>query len=394
MNELILVPQPAEIDGDDHVRRCSVIRRDNGVNLSEKELWFRLPCSIALPDDSDCDSYLLAVFMDALKEGRRIVVHGSVSGALLSNLVEYQSVWHKWLPDIYRVVDIQVDRVREGVCPAAGAISAFSGGVDATFTVWRHSQKKWSYRSQDIKLSAFVHGFDIPLTNGDAFASAFARARETLRDLNIELFPIATNCKEISCVSWEHYFVSALVSVLINFKRVAGVCLIGSGGDYNGFVIPLGSSPMTDYLLGSEEFIVMHDGASHNRTEKVKEISEWRKGVDNLRVCWEGELKDRNCGKCEKCLRTKLNFLASGGAVPDCLAGGDMAFSTIRLKNTSQYKELKSICHEARKNGVQGAWLAEVEKVLKDYAADHIPYSTKSLFMALAKRIKRKLLLV
>jgi len=391
MKEMILLPQPVEINGDDHVRRCVVNRVGDGTHDSQKELWFRLPCSITLPEESDCDSYLLAVFMDALKEGRRIVVKGSVSGVLLSNLIEYQAVWHKWLPGVYGIVDIHVDLVRESGSPTPGAVSAFSGGVDAAFTVWRHSQKKWSYRSQDIKLGVFVHGFDIPLADADAFASAFARSKETLRDLSIKLFPIATNCRDISSVSWEHSFASALVAALSNFKRTAGICLVGSGGDYNNLVIPWGSSPISDHLLGSDEFCVLHDGASHSRTEKVKEISAWKKGVENLRVCWEGELKDRNCGKCEKCLRTKLNFLATGAQLPGCFVDGDIAFSAIRLRNTPQYSALKSICHHARQNRVQAAWLPEVEKVLRNYAADHIPYSTKALLAALARRMKSKL---
>ncbi len=142
------------------------------------------------PDDNDCDSYLLDTIMDAMSEGRDVVVRGSVSLGLLSNLIEYQSAWNKWLPETYSNIDIKVDSIRKEKLPASGAICAFSGGVDATFSVWRHSQRKCHYRSQKIKLCSIVHGFDIPLANETAFENACTRVKKTLDDIHIDIVPI------------------------------------------------------------------------------------------------------------------------------------------------------------------------------------------------------------
>lgn len=340
-------------------RRCTITRFAEGTHTDRTELWFETETVQDLPDDEDCDSYVLAVVMEAMRENRDLVVRGRVSKQLLSNLVEYQSIWNKWQPDTYSCITISAEKIAEGEASVPGGICAFSGGVDATFSAWRHSQKKWSHRSQTINLSAMVHGFDIPLDDNAAFDAAFARAQATLSDIGIDLVPIRTNYRALSKVKWEHAFSCALVAVLGSFKKLAGTCLVGSSKSYDNLVFTSGSSPITDPLFSSGGFNVIHDGASHSRTEKVAEIAEWRVGTENLRVCWKGDLKDRNCGKCEKCLRTKLNFLAAGSAIPKCFPDGVLAeeLKTVVIPNEAVRAEWQQLCEYGQKHNPQAAWV-------------------------------------
>jgi hypothetical protein len=109
VKSIVLEPCSLEAQNGDHVRRCGITRFDDDVAVDRKEVWFRFSQQIDPPDDDDCDSYLLAVLMDSMHEQRQIIVKGSVSGLLLSNLVEYQTVWHKWFPDDYRPIQMHVD---------------------------------------------------------------------------------------------------------------------------------------------------------------------------------------------------------------------------------------------------------------------------------------------
>ena len=121
-------------------------------------------------------------------------------------------------------------------------------------------------------------------------------------------------------------------------------------------------------FISSDDFVVIHDGASHTRTEKVDMISEWKEGIENLRVCWEGDLKDSNCGKCEKCVRTKLNFLAIGRPLPNCFDKDDDAridFKSIVLKHDGVRGDWKQIIDYANRNGIKDAWVQEAKKVIK-----------------------------
>lgn len=366
MKFIILEPLALAFKGEDCVRRCTINRVDGDVRISQEDVWFQFSKSILSPDDKDCDSYLLAVVMGAMVEGRDIIVKGSVSGGLLSNLIEYQAAWNKWLPEIYSIIDIKVDSIREVVRPVSGSICAFSGGVDSMFSVWMHSQVKNSYRTQQIKSCTLVHGFDIPLIETVAFSNAASRAATTLDDVGIKIMLIKTNYREISRANWEHAHATALVATLANFKSVAGTLLIGSSYPYSSLIIPWGSTPIIDFLLSSDDFIVMHDGASHTRTEKVKAISEWQVGSENLRVCWEGDLKDRNCGKCEKCVRTQLNFLAIGCQVPNCFDDGDLVadIKGIVISKEGVHTEWMQIIDYAERNGIKGGWVKEANEVV------------------------------
>ena len=391
MKHIVLEPLAIESQENDHVRSCIIRRVDDGAQVDEKKLWFQFSKSIEPPEDKDCDSYLLAVLMDAMGEGRDIIVKGSVSFGLLSNLTEYQAAWNKWLPDIYSIIDIKVDAAKENGHPVSGTICAFSGGVDSMFSVWRHSQGKNSYRSQNIKLCSLVHGFDIPLPDTAAFDNVTQNAITALYDIGIKIGPIKTNYREISRAKWIYAHAAALVAALANFKKVAGTCLIGSGFAYNYIVTPWGSTPITDFLLSSDDFIVIHDGASHTRTEKVKEISEWKVGIANLRVCWQGAMKDRNCGKCEKCVRTKLCFLASGRPIPCCFDDADIDFKGILLKNDYIRGEWKQIIDYANRNGVKGAWLKEAKKVIKKKRMTDLILPKGGSIRLAAKNIRKKI---
>ena len=370
MKRISIEPLAVETIDDDYIRRCIIKRYDNSILIDKKELWVKFPKQVPPPDDKDCDSYLLACVLDAMAENRDISVKGSVSKELLSNLVEYQAIWNKWLPNKYNIVDMLVDTIREKEISVPGAVCAFTGGADSTFSIWRHSQNKNSYRSQKINFCTFVHGFDIPLSDSEAFINTKHKAVETLKNIDIELLPIQTNYRSVSTLSWEHTFGIALVSTLNNFKKISGTCILGSGSDYSHQHFPWGSTPISDYLLSSDSFKVMHDGSSHSRTEKIKDLSEWEVGISNLRVCWEGKYNDRNCGNCEKCLRTQANFLAINRPIPNCFPNTKDVKNKISqlspFRKTTIRNEWKDILYYAKENGIQDDWVKHIEIISKD----------------------------
>lgn len=146
---IILHPQNSRTENGWIHRGCRITRNDGNQHVAEDMLWYEFMSGTSVPgveivppDDADSDSYLLAILFDAMREGRRIFVRGNVCKTLLSNLVEFQAAWHKWVPG-YRVQPIEVEGARclpstSGAVDAGRdgkAICAFSGGVDATFSV-------------------------------------------------------------------------------------------------------------------------------------------------------------------------------------------------------------------------------------------------------------------
>lgn len=367
MIKIELYPQLLEIKKESQKRSCLIKEIDLNGRVTEKELWLSYPTDIPMPSDYDCDSYLLSALLPAMQMKADIIVHGSVSRELLSNLTELQYVWHKWLSKEFFLVDIKVDSVRENETLAEGAIAAFSGGADAQFTAYRHAKGKAGYSTKMLKAGVFVHGFDIPLTDVEGFLGAANMAAEVFYDLGLTLFTVKTNIRDIWNVNWELYCGTALASTLCGFKEYAGTVLFGSGEPYDELVIPWGSHPITDPLLSSDNFKVMHDGAGFSRSEKIKSISEWPIGIENLRVCWAGGKHDRNCGYCEKCVRTRLNFLLVGIDNPTCFRDAieKPIFKNIVLSSDAARVEWKLIRSEIVRTERGIKWLPQVDKVLK-----------------------------
>lgn len=92
--------------------------------------------------------------------------------------------------------------------------------------------------------------------------------------------------------------------------------LVGSCRPYDKLGLPCGSNPVTDRLLSGGSLHVIRDGAAFSRVAKVAFLSAFPAALLSLKVCWQGEDQGRNCGACEKCVRTLLNFLVAGISNP------------------------------------------------------------------------------
>jgi copper chaperone CopZ len=79
-----------------------------------------------------------------------------------------------------------------------------------------------------------------------------------------------------------------------------------------GKSVTRGSHPQLDPYWSSNAVEVSHHGANHSRGDKVTAKSGWPVTHKYLRVCYEDKVDGMNCGVCEKCVRTQLEFMAAG----------------------------------------------------------------------------------
>lgn len=362
-----LFPQPLQVSDEGQRRACLIKETSASGESTEKELWFLYPVGVPMPKDDDCDSYLLATLLHAMKLNADITLHGSVSLELLANLTELQYIWKKWCPESYFLVDMKAKHIREDDTQAAGAIVAFSGGADAQFSTYRHATSKAGYATKKLKAGVLVHGFDIPLSDTEGFSGAERMALDALDDLGLSLLSVKTNLSMIWNVNWEHGNGIGVAAVLNGLSEYASVGLIGSGEPYDALLLPWGSHPMTDPLFSSSNFRIFHDGAGFSRSEKIKLLSEWPIGIKNMRICWAGDSRSRNCGACEKCVRSQLNFLLAGVSDPACFSTTlkNKTFDSVMLNSEEAIAHWELIRTEILQTGVGVEWLPQVEQVLK-----------------------------
>ncbi len=157
--------------------------------------------------------------------------------------------------------------------------------------------------------------------------------------------------------------------------------MIGSGDPYNRLALPRGSSPAIDYLLSGDGMEIVNDGAGYSRTEKVAHITSYPVVTDRVKVCWEGPQADRNCGHCEKCVRTRLNFLAAGVENPKCF---DTPFELSMIDgvtphNSRQLDELRAILEHVEMRGIAGEWVQRLRHRLGQLTPQAIGLSAEAM---------------
>ncbi|HUV41747.1 MAG TPA: hypothetical protein VMW23_08175 [Sedimentisphaerales bacterium] len=333
-----------------------------------KHLWYRLPSKYAYAATEKCDPFLLATLFTAMRHSTNLFLHGQVSARLLQNLEEFQAAWHCWRPDKYPRIQIQADVEcqQHQTDNSNKAVAAFSGGLDSCFTVWRHHSNNCGRQRQNLQAAVMVHGFDIALGDTYAFQRAASNCKKMLKALSIQLITIATNFRELDN-DWENSHGAAIASCLMLLGNGFSTGLIASSEPYNNLVLPWGTNPVTDGLMSSDTFQIIHDGAAFTRSQKVRSISRWPQALRYMRVCWEGGQKDRNCGKCEKCIRTILNFRVAGLKLPPCFDRDvtDEQISALRGLNRAQMALCKEILSDARAACICEQWVTALEKCIK-----------------------------
>jgi len=328
-------------------------------------LWYRVPADLEPALTRSCDPFVLGGLFAAMRSGGKMLVHGEVSPSLLRNLDEFQSAWVLWRPGTYRKVEITAGDEREGEPPRTGAaVMGFSGGVDSSFTAWRHRRGLAGRQGLDLAAGVMVHGFDIPLEDG-AYRRASENARAMLLSIGMELIPVATNFRALGD-DWEDAFGAALASCLglLRGRFAAGV--IASSYAYSYLTIAYGSTPLADHLFSSRSFPIIHDGAGFTRLEKTRAVARWPEALERLRVCWEGAERDRNCCRCQKCITNIIYFRIAGVERLPCfpLALEDERIAAIPHRDAAMAESTRRLIAVARENGIRASWVEALEASL------------------------------
>lgn len=288
----------------------------------DRQLWWETIAGEPPPSPDRLDAVALTLLPKAMSYRQDLHLQGPVAWSVLANAEEFIDAWSMWLPDLFGKVTVTADEViddrHDGPGPfATTAVSAFSGGVDGTYVTYAHSHGLQGRRSLDVAAAVQVHGFDIPIDDTDGFAAASTAARRITDEIGVPLVSMRTNWKQVADPHWEMTFGTALAGVLHHFTDRAGVACVAADNTYPQTIIPWGTNPVTGPLLSSRRMRLLHTGAGIGRTQKCEVLGHLESVRTGIRVCWAGQDLGRNCGRCEKCVRTKVNFMAGGhGTIP------------------------------------------------------------------------------
>jgi hypothetical protein len=293
---------------------------DDRHELPER-VWFQVH---GAPGDllpAHADPFAAALALSAMAAGRALHVHAPVSSALLEGLariMRQHAAWTEGSSAPLAPVEIRAEAVRRS-SRGAGAISFFSGGLDSFYTLLRNHERYPRGDARRIGTLVLLHGFDVPLTDEDTFARVRAHAAAVARAVECELFVVRTNVREVlTRLDWETqgHGVALAAAGLALASLVHTVYVPSSGQPLSaGLPNAVHASLVPWWSTETVEFV--SDGSWATRSAKTALVARSPVAREHLRVCWQATSRGRNCGDCEKCLRTMID-LHIAGALDQC----------------------------------------------------------------------------
>ena len=166
---LISVDVRQSPDRAGYTRLCGEVSYDRQT-LKPETYWFDVPDKFAPFLSDSGNPWLLCLAPVAITLGEPLRLSRAVDHTLLRGVHELMKVWSSWFPRLKPVAieaDVDVDREYP---TASKTLSFFSGGVDAFFTALYHSETPDPHHQIPIDDLVNVWGFDIPISNTDAFS--------------------------------------------------------------------------------------------------------------------------------------------------------------------------------------------------------------------------------
>lgn len=203
----------------------------------------------------------------------------------------------------------------------------FSGGVDATFSLVSHLEEKPALVT--------IWGADIPWQNEAAWERSIRFNQKTAENHGLKLLTIHSNLRvSLNDANLEQFSMNlvhdwwwpafhcniammCLAAPIACGKRkklyFAGSFSSQDREEWGNYIVA--SDPRIDNHVRFCGCRVIHDGYEACRHEKVKKICEYygpKKEKPYIRVCYQSDT-GKNCGKCEKCVRTMMSILLEDG---------------------------------------------------------------------------------
>jgi len=279
------------------------------LDVDGAEVWVRSPDAALTPSPEA----LVALFLlPASRAGRPLRVPGRLDPRFAAGLREVQRLAEAW----WGLAPVAVADDAGPVAghparapdpppspPEAGAAAlCFTGGVDSFYSLLGAQE---SFRSL-----VFVRGFDLPRSLGaGVLDGAERRVRAVAERLGLAPLVVETNLREhplVRKLSWEIVHGGALAGVGHLLAGSIGSLAISASYPASWKGARWGSHGRLDPLWSSSRLTLRHVGDELFREEKLRRIATDDVVREHLRVCWEAPTPDGNCGRCEKCLRTRL----------------------------------------------------------------------------------------
>ena len=252
----------------------------------------------------------------AQPRGGTLHVAGAVDKQLLQNLEQLSDIAAVWKPDRLHPVRITADKETTSRGPRRnGHVFALSAGVDASFSLLRHSRGLAERQNRKPACAVTMVGLLFRPVEDPGLDDLMASAGAIAAAAGVPHLQVRTNWLDI-CSELVVQLPAGLAATLHQFNGSCRGAVIAADANYTRECVLLpgwGSTQYTNPLLCSTDFEFQTFGGAFSRPERVADVISEAEIARHVRVCNTAFHKGHNCGRCEKCVRTMLLAMAAAG---------------------------------------------------------------------------------
>ena len=264
------------------------------------------------------DFVIWAILPIAMRKGGIIDCDFSISKETLNSAKKISQIWSSWLPEIYSLPIFSSIKVVSSKPSDKKNAFFFSGGIDSTYSALR-------LKEDGIESDAItIHGMDYRYEDNEKFNKLIEQTNKFRRENFNSSVIVKTNLytiyAKVGCNPFDghitHIFsLFASGSLFDSYKNYFIAADYRLDQQYEAH--PYGSNTATNSLMlnGSGALITRDDDVT--RSFKVGYLGSNNIDLSSISICTNYKFRPKNCGLCEKCIRSKVMFYAKTGTVPE-----------------------------------------------------------------------------
>lgn len=369
--------------------QISINKSDNVISLDSPWGDAKITLDKKVDEIADLNDFAVWIFLPlAMGTGHDLNICGKGTATTIENAHELTRIWQTWMPAHYSSITIDFEHVVAND-PINNEVSKnlllYTTGIDSTYS----AHQNFDHKDQLDLLTVKQSEYGIARQKGERFAEEYANDR-LIAESNVRYL-------------YEENEVTSEWSGMLTFE-LAGILFLHSsysdyyiGSDFTSFqlpaVYPYVNSEISNSRIDNGYRQLTTTNTETLRSSKAKYIYE-NNLEDYLNFC--DNAKPDNCGKCSKCMRTKLMFKVTTGDIPDIFQYPDLPEDWIETMNTrSRYERayLNDILIKAKENDdVNIPNLEQAEsKITRDWLLQHPSESPNNHLQEIYKRIPHPL---
>lgn len=294
-------------------RLCSEIVRDGETFLC----WFDYPAEYQQFICSErCDAFLVALIPYAMCHGMDVICKAALSEKLAYKMREYYIPAMSKYQKGFQNIELTADELSGAdLCAEHAVGTGMSCGVDSFYTTLKHGNQVPEHFRITHLVSMNVGSFG-PFGGEKSygwFQEELKNAARVSKQLGLPLIDINSNLMEFYQEDHTNSGTFRMMGAILGLQKLFSMYYISSGYMLDEFDITAVGNTHYDLVnceCGQNESTCFYTfGSEMSRFEKTEYVAKAPVTYDFLTVCERG---NKNCGKCEKCIRT-MSVLYSMG---------------------------------------------------------------------------------